>query len=106
MVVSERQNVLRIGVPIKKCIFLRNIITITVDLLCDELMYSYDLENMSVLNLPNSLEKIEDEVFEGLFCEAVIVPKCCTSIGNYAFRNCRKLKYVRIPANRNSAKCF
>ena len=62
-------------------------------------MYSYDLENMSVLNLPNSLEKIEDEVFEGLFCEAVIVPNCCTSIGNYAFRNCRKLKYVRIPAN-------
>lgn len=56
------------------------------------------LKDMSVIRLPSMLEAIEEEAFEGLACEAIIVPNGCTSIGSHAFRNCKNLKYIRIPA--------
>lgn len=52
-----------------------------------------------VLYLPSMLTTIEDEAFENLACEAVIVPNGCISIGSHAFRNCKNLKYIRVPAN-------
>jgi len=54
------------------------------------------LQEMTVLHLPDMLGKVEDEAFENLACEAVIVPEECTTIGSHAFRNCRNLKYIRI----------
>lgn len=56
------------------------------------------LQDMAVFRLPETLEVIEEEAFEGLAFEAVIIPDSCTSIGRRAFRNCRNLVYVRIPA--------
>ena len=30
------------------------------------------------------------------FVLQIIIPDSCTSIGNYAFRNCKNLKYIRV----------
>ncbi len=57
------------------------------------------LNNMSVIRLPNMLTTIEDEAFENLACEAIIIPSNCTSVGHYAFRNCKNLRYIKAPAN-------
>ena len=57
------------------------------------------LKDMSLINLPSMLTSIEDEAFENLSCEAIIIPDGCTSIGSYAFRNCRNLKYISAPAH-------
>ena len=57
------------------------------------------LKDMSVISLPAMLTVIEDEAFENLACEAIIIPNSVTSIGNYAFRNCKNLKYIKVPAN-------
>ena len=57
------------------------------------------LKDLSVVSLPGMVKAIEDEAFENLACEAIIIPNGCDSIGNYAFRNCKNLKYIRIPAN-------
>ena len=54
------------------------------------------LNDMSVMQLPCKLTTIEDEAFENLNCEAIIIPSTCTSIGNHAFRNCKNLKYVQV----------
>lgn len=44
--------------------------------------------------LPANLTKIEENAFEGIDAEAVIIPDSCTEIGAGAFRDCTKLKYV------------
>ena len=58
---------------------------------------------MSLLRLPGTLKAIEDEAFAHLACEAVIVPEGCASIGNYAFRDCGNLRYIRVPAGAETA---
>lgn len=69
------------------------------DLICDvPVPINYDLSSMKVITLPSMLEKIQDEAFENLACEAIIIPTNCTSIGSHAFRNCKNLKYVRVSA--------
>lgn len=58
------------------------------------------LERMAtVAYLPEDLQRIEDEAFENMMCSAVIVPNSCTYIGHHAFRNCRSLRYIRIPGD-------
>ena len=57
------------------------------------------LKDLDVLRLPSSLEIIEEEAFASLDCEAVIIPEGCTAIGPNAFRNCIRLRYVRIPGS-------
>ncbi len=57
------------------------------------------LNNMTVLRLPGMINVIEDEAFENLACEAIIIPDGCISIGSHAFYNCRNLKYIRVPAD-------
>ena len=53
---------------------------------------------MVMIHLPDMLSIIEDEAFENVDFEAVAVPAYCTSIGRHAFKNCRKLKYIMVPA--------
>ena len=55
------------------------------------------LKKMKVLRLPEMLKSIEEGAFENLACEAVLIPNSCARIGKGAFRNCRKLKYIRVP---------
>ena len=38
------------------------------------------------------------EAFEGISASVVDVPASCRSLGDYAFRNCRSLTQIRIPA--------
>ena len=57
-----------------------------------------NLDMLRVLYLPEGLTEIKANAFEGLACEAVIVPDHCTGIGSKAFANCRKLIYISIPA--------
>ena len=46
-----------------------------------------------------ALNAIEDEAFEGIRASVVFIPDSCTSIGDYAFRDCPVLKQISIPAN-------
>ena len=57
------------------------------------------LSSMSIMYLPGMLTTIEDEAFENLACDAIIIPNSCTFIGNYAFRNCKNLKYIKVPSS-------
>lgn len=52
-----------------------------------------------VLKLPSGLIEIEDEAFSGSACEVVIIPEGCTTIGEKAFANCKKLIRVIVPAS-------
>lgn len=49
--------------------------------------------------LPAFLTAIEEEAFEGAAMTIVDVPASCASIGDRAFRNCRSLRQIRIPAD-------
>ena len=57
------------------------------------------LKDMTVIRLPGTICEIPDEAFRGTDCEAVIIPDGCTAIGENAFAECTKLRYVRIPAS-------
>ena len=48
--------------------------------------------------LPAQLIRVEDSAFEGLAVKSVYIPDGCTSIGTYAFRDCKDLIRIRIPA--------
>ena len=56
------------------------------------------LGTMDVLTLPGMLTEIDEEAFEGIAAEAVIIPEGCESVGARAFANCKQLKYVLVPA--------
>jgi len=62
------------------------------------------LGDMDVLRLPEDLETIGVSAFENLACEAIIIPDSCISVGNNAFINCKKLLYVRVPAEAEIAQ--
>ena len=57
-----------------------------------------DLDDLKVLRLPAGLTEIEANAFEGLACEAVVVPDGCITIGARAFADCRELIYVILPS--------
>ncbi len=59
--------------------------------------YKPDIGMLNVLLLPSNLELIEPNAFEGVSCEAIVVPDGCVSIGSRAFANCLHLVYIRIP---------
>ena len=48
--------------------------------------------------LPAHITRIEEEAFEGGDMSVVYIPDSCLSIGAHAFRNCRVLTKIRIPA--------
>ena len=62
-----------------------------------------DISKMNVLKLPADLTRIEPNAFEGVSCEAVIIPEKCTSIGSKAFANCHNLIYIVIPSSTDVA---
>ena len=47
---------------------------------------------------PSGISTIEDEAFMGGAMRVVMIPDSCTAIGARAFRNCRYLEMIRIPA--------
>ena len=47
--------------------------------------------------LPTAIQSIEESAFEGLALTAVYIPDRCTSVGDYAFKNCSRLTKIRIP---------
>ena len=51
------------------------------------------------LVLPSTVTTIEESAFEGSSVGVVYIPDTCTRIGKWAFRNCKNLKQIRIPAN-------
>jgi len=50
------------------------------------------------INLPESLEVIEDEAFEGTAITNIILPENVTTIGDRAFANISTLRLIRIPS--------
>lgn len=59
-------------------------------------------DQLITLTLLSSIIAIEEEAFANLSCQAVIIPKGCTSIGERAFAGCSNLIYVKIPASATS----
>ena len=57
------------------------------------------LNTLSVLRIPAGVQTIEEEAFEDLPTQAILIPNGCTSIGSKAFAGCSNLLYVRIPAS-------
>ena len=57
------------------------------------------LRDLDVLYLPEQLRSIDVEAFQGLACQAVIVPEGCEAISARAFADCPDLLYIRIPAS-------
>ena len=53
-----------------------------------------DPANLTKLELPASLMRIEESAFEGIKAQAVIVPRGCGYIGSKAFRDCPNLVYI------------
>ena len=49
--------------------------------------------------LPAGVTAVEESAFEGASMTAVVIPEDCTSIGDYAFRDCAGLSRIRIPVN-------
>lgn len=49
--------------------------------------------------LPAGISAVEVEAFEGGAMRVVNIPDGCRSIGDHAFRNCRDLTMIRIPAD-------
>lgn len=49
--------------------------------------------------LPSAVTTIEESAFENMSAGVVYIPDTCTRIGKWAFRNCKNLKQIRIPAN-------
>ena len=62
------------------------------------------LGNMTVLTLPKELNTIEENAFENVSCQAILVPEGCRTIKAGAFRGCKDLIYVYIPAETVTAE--
>ena len=59
-----------------------------------------NVEKISKVNIPNTLEKIGDNAFKG--CSKLIninIPQAVTSIGNNAFLYCKKLEEINVDSN-------
>ena len=48
--------------------------------------------------LPANITVIEEYAFEGADMTVVYIPDGCTEIGAYAFKDCRNLRQIRVPA--------
>ena len=55
--------------------------------------------SLNELVLPGAIREIEEEAFANTGFEMVRIPEGCESIGEYAFKDCPNLIYVRIPAS-------
>ena len=51
----------------------------------------------SKFTVPAAMTVIEENAFEGIGATAIIVPKSCTEIKAEAFKNCLKLRKIRLP---------
>ena len=72
---------------------------------CDdyERMFFAVVESDKILNLPAALTTIEDEAFEGIDAQMIVIPASVTSIGENAFANCDNLAIILIPNENNVA---
>jgi surface protein len=52
----------------------------------------------ATFTLPSGATKVEANAFEGGHMAVVSIPAGCMSIGDYAFKDCRYLEQIRIPA--------
>ena len=53
-----------------------------------------DVDAMTILEMPEDLDRIEAGAFEGTDAQAVLVPESCAYIGAGAFANCPNLVYA------------
>ena len=56
-----------------------------------------DLSQYQVLYLPQGIESIEAEAFEGVTAEIVVLPEGVIRIGSRAFADCENLLYLIAP---------
>ena len=57
------------------------------------------LGSLNILSIPSMTIMIDESAFEGVNCQAVIIPNGCTTLGKRCFANCANLVYVHIPTS-------
>ena len=72
-------------------------ITLTGDTVLTARWQNVRFNNNKPFFLPGNLKRISEEAFAGSPVRFVKIPDTCTSIGAYAFRNCRNLYLIQIP---------
>lgn len=81
----------------------RGLGTATVTATChgfEDVMFQVTVNDSpnSSIDLPDALEKIEDEAFYGTsFISKVTIPDSVSTIGNYVFESCDSLNWITIP---------
>jgi len=53
-----------------------------------------DVDELTIMEMPQDLERIEARAFEGTDVQAVLIPASCTYIGTGVFTNCPNLVYI------------
>lgn len=64
---------------------------------CRSCHRSFDISEMTVVQLPEDLTALEAEALRGTGAQVVIVPAGCSEIGSRAFADCPDLQYVLLP---------
>lgn len=82
----------------------RNAANITLDDSKNKLEYIYynafyGAKNLNIISLGNKLKKIDVNAFESSDIASIELPDSITSIGDYAFQNCKKLVNIKIPCS-------
>lgn len=78
---------------------------VTVSVFPNSYALNYAKENgvayhiLKTISIPEDLVSISSEMFQGIACEAIIIPDGCRTICSNAFANCKKLIYVYIPSS-------
>ncbi len=59
--------------------------------------YSCVSSDITVIQFPEDLTAIGEGAFAGSALQSVVIPSCVTSLGDFAFADCRKLRSAAIP---------
>ena len=58
----------------------------------------YNTSNLRKINLPQSLTRIDNGAFYNCGIDSLILPLRLSTLGSYAFQECKNLKYIELPS--------
>lgn len=58
----------------------------------------YNTRNLRSINIPQTLTRIDNEAFYNCGLDSLVLPLRLSTLENYAFRECKNLKYIELPS--------